>query len=165
MSTETKATDPISSIADSLEEASEHIEFAEALETDKSHAAEILEKTAYSTFYYFSYGVCFAGFLAGKLIPKEGLVAQGLQDGADAAKEAVDRISSHDDDEFSDFEEAAPAPKPAKVEKPTPKKTAAASKSKASASKASAASKSTTPKSTRSAKPKSTAAKSTTKSE
>jgi len=121
-------------IADSLDEADN---LDSGLLHEGSEIQEFASKTVYSTFYYFSYGVCFAGYLAGKVIPKTGVVGQGLRDGSEAAREAVERVTSkaHSlDAEFGDplpldaSDEEEPRPKAAKrkpAAKPRrPKKTA-----------------------------------------
>jgi hypothetical protein len=117
-------------IADSLIESADSID--DSLLKDGHDLQELAAKTVYSTFYYFSYGVCFVGHLVGKTIPKDGVVGHGLRDGAAAAKESVDRITapkSKEADGFSepielgsgDGEEApAPAAKAPKAKKTAP---------------------------------------------
>jgi len=99
------SADPMESVASSLEEASQTLEMTESTTTEETNVNELVAKTVYSTFYYFSYGVCFAGFFAAKLIPTDGIVGQGLRDGATAAKDAVERLSEAKT-ETGDFEES-----------------------------------------------------------
>lgn len=92
MTPNTNTTEQMGDIADSLDEAA--LSLDEQMMNTSTEIKEFASKTVYSTFYYFSYGVCFVGYLAGKVVPKSGIVGQGLRDGADAAHEAVDRMTS-----------------------------------------------------------------------
>ena len=134
----TTATNTMNDIADSLEEAAANIE--NTLLDEGGDIKEFASKTVYSTFYYFSYGVCFVSFLAGKVIPKNGVVGQGLRDGAAAAKDAVDRIApeTHQiDDAFESPIDLSPKPSRTKKAAAAPAKKRQPKKAAASAKKAS----------------------------
>lgn len=120
--------DPLEELAENLEEAASSID--ETLLEEGNELKEFAAKTVYSTFYYFSYGVCFVGLLAGKVIPKTGLIGQGLRDGAAAARDSVERITTKPDAISEGFgesisleedEESEPEP----VKKPVAKRTRA----------------------------------------
>lgn len=119
-------------IADGLDEVSENIDGSVLHEGNELQ--EFASKTVYSTFYYFSYGVCFVGLLAGKAIPKTGVIGQGLRDGSQAAREAVERITSQPAALKDDFEEPITAEEDEEAEEPvipaTAKRKSPAAKSK-----------------------------------
>ena len=58
-------------------------------ETRIPAAAGMLSRFVYSTFYYTSYGVVFPTMFVVNAVPGMGAVAQGLADGANAARDAV----------------------------------------------------------------------------
>jgi len=123
-------------IADSLDEAAMSLD--ESMLSEGGDLKEFASKTVYSTFYYFSYGVCFVGYLAGKVVPKGGVVGQGLRDGAEAAQEAVDRITTQDAEDDGFGEPVALEQKPKKTaRKPAAKKTATTTRRRRTTKKAS----------------------------
>jgi len=105
-------------IADSLDEAADNL--GSGLLPGGGEIQEFASKTVYSTFYYFSYGVCFVGYLAGKVIPKTGVVGQGLRDGSEAAREAVERVTSSSHTLEAEFGDPIPLDA-SDEEKPQPK--------------------------------------------
>ncbi|MBU1190109.1 MAG: hypothetical protein KKA36_02265 [Gammaproteobacteria bacterium] len=51
----------------------------------------LVSKAIYSTCYYGSYGVVFAALTVARILPKDSTVIHGLEDGADAARQAIEK--------------------------------------------------------------------------
>jgi hypothetical protein len=63
---------------------------SEALKSVQETVGNIASGVVYRTFYVASFGVVFTGLLIGKVLPKSGPAANGLRDGAVAARHAMD---------------------------------------------------------------------------
>ena len=87
-------TDSLKSVASAMERASAALGDTDSRadvkpETKLPPAAGMLSRFVYSTFYYTSYGVVFPTMFVVNAVPGMGAVAQGLADGANAARDAV----------------------------------------------------------------------------
>lgn len=55
---------------------------------------KLMSKGLYATCYFGSYGVVFAALTVARMLPKDGSVIHGLEDGADAARHAVEQTEA-----------------------------------------------------------------------
>jgi hypothetical protein len=55
---------------------------------------KLMSKGIYSTCYYGSFGVVFTALTIARLLPKDGAVIHGIEDGADAARHAAEETEA-----------------------------------------------------------------------
>jgi hypothetical protein len=99
VTTEGSATDPLKTVAEALEKAvqtaTDRAADAKAtVEKAMPAASRFVSRFIYTTCYTFSYGVVFPTVLIAKSIPTNNAVVNGLADGAQAAIDAVDQMTS-----------------------------------------------------------------------
>jgi hypothetical protein len=97
---EGSASDPLKTVADALEKAvqtaTESAADAKAsVEKALPAASRFMSRFIYTTCYTISYGVVFPTVFIAKSIPTDNAIGHGLADGARAAIDAVDQMTTH----------------------------------------------------------------------
>jgi hypothetical protein len=111
MTTATKTTtaNPFASLGEALETAAEHFEegSANARQSAKNAAGttqRIFKVGLYNTAYGLSYGLVFATVYLTEMLPKDGVLRRGLEEGADAAFEAQSKVKVKEEEEAEEVE-------------------------------------------------------------
>ena len=94
---ETGDADPLKKVADAMSTAALAIkEGAVDAKAKVSKfmpvASRVVSKTVYASCYYASYGVVFPSLVVASVVPKNNILVYGLNDGAKAAKDAVQSL-------------------------------------------------------------------------